>query len=73
MYRDSFFFKHYYTTFESIWKFTRRDSKPKKRLQENRAVIQIKDEDAHGIALFSRSLFLDLESLLEKLWMMCTA
>ena len=54
-----------------IQEFPRRDSKPKKRLRENRAIIQIKDNNTHGIALFSRSLFLGLESLLGKSWMMC--
>ena len=51
-----------------IPKFPRRDSKPKKRLREHRAIIHIKDNNTNGIALFSRSLFLGLESLLGNSW-----
>ena len=42
------------------FEFPRRDSKPKKRLRENRAIIHIKDNNTHGIALFSWSLLLGL-------------
>ena len=48
----------------AIPKVPRSDSKPKTRLRENREIIQIKDNNAPGIALFSWSLFLGLESLL---------
>ena len=51
----------------NVSKFPRRDSKPEKRLRENRAVIHI-NNNAHGIALFSWSLFSGLESLL---WNSC--
>ena len=53
----------------TIPKFPRRDSKPKKRLRENRAIILIKDNHTHGIALFSLSLFLGFEYLLGNSWM----
>ena len=39
-------------------KFPRRDSEPKKRLRENRAMTHIEDNSAHSIVLFSWSLFL---------------
>ena len=42
----------------------RRDSIPKRRLRENRATMHIKDNNTHGVALFSWSLFLGVESLL---------
>ena len=47
--------------------FHKRDSKPKKRLRENRPITHIKDNNTHGIGLFPWSLFLGLESLLRKL------
>ena len=50
-----------------IPKFPRGDSKRKRRLRENRAITHIKDKHPHGIALFSLSLFLGLESPLDNL------
>ena len=46
----------------------RRDSKIKKRLQETSAIPRVLLSLMCMIALFSRSLFWGLESLLEKLW-----
>ena len=48
----------------NIPKFPGRDSEPKKRLRENRTMTHIKNNDTQDKALFSRSLFLGLESLL---------
>ena len=57
-----------------IPKFPRGGSKPKKRLRENRrenrAIIHTKDNHTHGIAMFSWSLLLGLESLLGSSWIM---
>ena len=62
----------YYTRldYNAIHEFPRRDSKPKKRLQENTAIIHIKDNKTHGIVLFSWSLLLGLESLLGNSWIL---
>ena len=65
---------HIYYTYIHIWnkipELPRRDSKPKKRLRENRATTQIKVDSIRGIALFSWSLFLGLESLLGNPWIL---
>ena len=57
-----------HTHTHTIPKFPRKDSKPKKRLRENRAITHIKDNNTHGIALFVWSIFLGLESLLRNYW-----
>ena len=49
-------------THTHIREFSRGDSKPKKRLRENRAMIHTTDSSTHGIALFSWSPFLGLGS-----------
>ena len=58
----------YGSSFSLIPEFPGRDSKPKKRLREDRAITHINNNTAHGVALSSRSLFLGLESLLGNSW-----
>ena len=56
-----------------IYEFPRRGSNPKKRLQENKAVMRIKHSNTHGITLFSLSLFLGLEPLLNNYWIVAAS
>ena len=57
--------------YRNIAEFPRRDSKPKTRLRESRAISCVLLSRMCAIALLSRSLFLGLESLLGSLGIVC--